>query len=474
MKSKALFVSLLLLGAQSLCGYSLEGESWTPNRTVVMQLSLNRTKILSDGFASFNASAQDAFNLWNTHLAHLRFATVLASPVLPSPDDDENSVFFSGTVFGETFGSGVLAITLLFFRGTVFEQTDTIFNSVYNWDSYNGPLNSIGPDFHRTALHEFGHTLGLDHPDQAGQTVAAIMNSRISDLDTLQADDIAGAQSIYGTGPDYLFPVNAPVLANVSTRGLVGIGDNVLIGGFIVQGSEPATVILRAIGPSLSAVGLAGELVDPMITVYDANQQQVAINDDWFVGANAETIASFHLDPSNSRESALYLTLQPGAYTAVVQSFSDANFPPASGVGLVELFDLHTTGGRAGNISTRGQVLAGDNVLIGGFIIGGTEAKPVIVRAIGPSLGAAGVPNALSDPTLELRDGNGNLTQSNDDWQDGPDASAIEAAGLAPSNAKESALLATLNPGGFTAIVRGVGAATGIGLVEVYDISPVP
>lgn len=475
MKSKTLFLALVLLGTQSLFGYVLEGQSWTRDRTVVMQLALGGPQTLSDGFTSFNQSAQDALNIWNLYLQHLSFSTVLSSPVIGASGDDEMSAFFAHSIFGDNFGMGVLAVTLLNFRGTVFEESDTIFNSAFTWDSYNGPLNSIGPDFHRTALHEFGHTLGLDHPDEHGQQVTAIMNSQISDLDTLQQDDIDGVQFLYDTGPAYQSGVSAPVLANISTRGFIGTGNDVLIGGFIVQGLEPATVILRAIGFSLSAVGITNAMVDPTITVYDSNQQQIATNDDWaFTGAPAQTIASFHFDPPNSRESALYLTLQPGAYTAVVESFSDAQFPPTTGVGLFELYDLHTTGGRAGNISTRGQVLIDDNILIGGFIIGGGEMKTVVARALGPSLGAAGITNPLADPTLELRDGNGNLVQSNDNWQQGGDAQTIIDAGLAPTNLKEAAVLATLNPGSFTTLVSGVAGATGIGLVEVYDTSPVP
>nr|MBA3544797.1 matrixin family metalloprotease [Chthoniobacterales bacterium] len=445
MKSLAFFASLLLLSAQSLLGYALEGQSWTRNRTVVFQMSLGAPRTLSDGFTSFDQSAQDALNLWNANLEHLHCTAVLASPVVPDSGDDENSVFFAATVFGDSFGSGVLAVTLLSFRGTVLEETDTAFNTAYTWDSYRGSFNSSVLDFHRVALHEFGHSLGLDHPDQAGQNVAAIMNSRISSIDHLEADDIAGAHALYDIGPTYLMGVDAPVLANISTRGLVGTGSNVMIGGFIVQGSEPATVILRAIGFSLSAVGISGPLYDPTITVYDANQHQVATNDDWaFTGADAETIASYQLDPPNSRESALFLTLQPGAYTAVVEGFTNAQTPPSSGVGLFELYDVHTSGGRAGNISTRGQVLSADNIMIGGFIIGGGQTKTVIARALGPSLGVAGVSNPLADPTLELRDGNGNLLKSNNDWQQGADAQAITDAGLAPSNAKEAAVLATL------------------------------
>jgi hypothetical protein len=187
----------------------------------------------------------------------------------------------------------------------------------------------------------------------------------------------------------------------------------------------------------------------------------------------ATTIASYHLDPANSLESAIFATLNPGNYTVVVRAF-DNHDGDLTGVGLVELYDLHTTGGRAGNISTRGQVLTGDNILIGGFIVGGNEGKQVVVRGIGPSLAGFGIAGPLSDPTLELHDGTGTLISSNNNWADGPDAAAIQARGLAPSQQAESALLATLGPGNYTAIVRGANDTTGVALVEVYDLSPPP
>jgi hypothetical protein len=318
-------------------------------------------------------------------------------------------------------------------------------------------------------MHEFGHTLGLDHPDEDNQQVVSLMNSGVSDIDTVQPDDIAGVESLYSNGPAYQNSIPAPNLVNISTRALIGTGEDVLIGGFIIQGSAPATVILRAIGYSLTAVGLTDAISDPVITVYNSAGAVVATNDDWFTSANAETISSFHLDPPNSLESALFLALNPGSYTAIVQGFSDA-----TGVGLFELYDLHTTSSRAGNLSTRGQVQGGDNVMIGGFIIGGSQSKQVVVRAIGPSLTSAGIANPLADPFLELHDANGTIIQSNDNWQSGPDAQTIISKGLEPTNAKESALLATLNPGAFTAIIRGVNGATGLALVELYDLSPAP
>ena len=160
------------------------------------------------------------------------------------------------------------------------------------------------------------------------------MNSAESNLDTVQADDIAGVRSLYNTGPAYQALGNGPILRNLSTRALIGTGQNVLIGGFVVQGSAPATFIVRAIGYSLRAFGITAPITDPKLTIYDANHQVVATNDDWFTSTSGPTIASYHLDPPNSIESALYVTLHQGAYTAVVEGFS----PSVTGIGLVELY----------------------------------------------------------------------------------------------------------------------------------------
>lgn len=451
--------------------------AWVKDRTVVMELSLGSgTRNLRDGFTSFNDSAIDALKTWNPYLAHLQFSWVKNSPVTPAQGDDEMSVIFDSKVFGDNFGSGVLAVTLLAYRGGNFEETDTVFNSAISWDSYRGNLTPPVFDFHRVAMHEFGHTLGLDHPDQAQpkQNVIAIMNSRVSNLDTLAQDDINGVTSIYGTGPAYNAIPDAPVLMDLSTRGTTFTGNNVLIGGFIIQGSQPAQLIVRCLAYSLASYGIPGALGDSVIELHDANNNLIASNDDWFTSTDAATISSYHRDPPNSIESALLVTLNPGNYTAIVRSFSSAQQPAQSGVALFEVYDLRASSSRLGNISTRGQVGAGSNILIGGLIVGGNAAKPVILRALGPSLTQFGVTGVLADPALQLRDGNGNLVEANNDWQQSPEAATIIGHGKAPLNAKESAMAPTLNPGNYTALVTGVGGTTGTALIEVYDESLSP
>ena len=468
--------------ASTLFGYVREFDNgipiaWVKDRTVVMQLSLGiGTRTLRDGFTSFNDSAIDALKTWNPHLAHLQFSWVKNSPVTAVEGDDEMSVIFDNKIFGSNFGSGTLAVTVLGYRNGNFEETDTVFNKAISWDSYRGALTPPVYDFHRVAIHEFGHTVGLDHPDQAQprQNVIAIMNSRVSNLDTLAQDDINGATAIYSTGPAYHSIPNDPVLMDLSTRGVTYTGNNVLIGGFIVQGSQPAQLVVRCLAFSLASFGVPNALGDSVIELHDANNNLVASNDDWFTSGDAATISSYHRDPPNSIESALLVTLNPGNYTAIVRSFSNSQQPATSGVALFEVYDLRTSSSRLGNVSARGQVGTGDNILIGGLIIGGSTPRPVVLRALGPTLTQFGVTGILADPYLELRDGNGNLVEANNDWQQSPAAATISADGKAPSNAKESAIARTLSPGNYTALVRGVGGTTGTALVEVYDESASP
>ena len=462
----AVFALLLLLAGPAAFAFSTDGSRWTANRTVLMHLELGPARLLQDGFGSFDDSAADALATWNQHLVHMQFRWIRGSILPPSETDADNSVFFSNTVYGDTFGSNTLAITLISTRAPVITETDVIFNSAESWDSYRGPQQGDTFDFRRVALHEFGHVLGLDHPDQDGQSVTALMNSRIGSLDSLTTDDIAGARSLYDNGPEYLSSVPAASLVNLSTRAFIGTGEEAMIGGFIIQGPDPATVIVRAIGNSLAAQGVTGTNEDPTLELR-SESAQLQFNDDWVDNSSASTVASYRLDPTNSREAAVIATLQPGSYTAIVRGWENA-----TGVGLIELYDLHTTNGRAGNISTRGRVGTGNDVMVAGFIVGNGPAKAVVIRGLGLSLADAGVAGTLNDPTLDLRDGNGNQIRANDDWESDPEANELRTAGLAPRHGTEAAMHVTLNGGSYTAIMSGFDNASGIGLVEVYDLSP--
>jgi YVTN family beta-propeller protein len=248
-------------------------------------------------------------------------------------------------------------------------------------------------------------------------------------------------------------------LANVSTRLRVQPGDGALIGGFIIQGSEAKTVVARAVGPSLP---LSGKLADPTLELHDSTGAVVVSNDNW--NSDRARVLNSGLAPNDEHEATTVVSLSPGAYTAVVRGASDT-----TGIGLVEVYDVDPSHSRLANISTRGVVESGDNVLIGGFIIGGDQPTKIIVRGIGPSLAASGIANPLQDPMLELHDGNGALITENDDWRSLQE-DAIKASGIPPSNEKESAIVATLSPGNYTAIVRGKGEQPGVGLVEIYNL----
>ncbi len=268
-------------------------------------------------------------------------------------------------------------------------------------------------------------------------------------------------------------PNPAPAqLLNVSTRLQVQSGDNVLIGGFIITGNDPKRVLLRAIGPSLVNYGLTGVLADPLLELHASDGSLLMTNDNWKIrdsdGTNQQAdIEATGIAPTSDLESAIVTTLDPDSYTAIVRGKNDA-----SGIGLVEGYDLdETANSQLGNISTRGFVEAGSNVMIGGFILGnGSGASTILVRAIGPSLAAFGLTDVLADPTLELHDENGALVMSNDNWQD-TQATEIAATGIAPQDPLESAILATVPGTAHTAIVAGKDGGTGVALVEVYKIT---
>jgi glucose/arabinose dehydrogenase len=257
---------------------------------------------------------------------------------------------------------------------------------------------------------------------------------------------------------------------NISVRGLVGTGSNVLFSGFINSGTAPKKVILRGMGPSLQQSGVTGTLADPLLELHGSDGSLITSNNNWRDNtAQAQTdITNNQLAPPNDAESAIVSTLQPGSYTAILKGQGNA-----TGVGLVEVYDVErTSASRLGNVSGRAFVQTDNNVLFAGFIVGNNiGAAKVVVRGIGPSLLQAGITNPLLDPTLEVRDSNAALIIANDNWQENStQAAQISASGLAPSNAMESAIATSLLPGNYTAIVAGKNGGVGIGVVEVYNL----
>lgn len=263
-------------------------------------------------------------------------------------------------------------------------------------------------------------------------------------------------------------PANAVVIApgnkllNVSTRAMVGQKDGVMIGGFIITGNTPKKIVLRAIGPSLVRAGVKGALLDPTLELHSADGTLIASNDNW--KTHLALVTATGVGPDDDRESAIVATLSPGSYTAVVRGARNT-----SGAALVELYDLNPSDSQIANISTRAQVDGTEHPLIGGFIVGGDSNAKLLVRALGPSLAAGGVANALANPILTLYDSDGSMLYQNDDWGRREKQQIIDS-GLAPTNDREAGIIAMFPAGNYTAVVTGASGGSGIALVEIYSL----
>ena len=291
----------------------------------------------------------------------------------------------------------------------------------------------------------------------SGDTVVVGAFLEDSNATGINGDDTQNSAA--DSGAAYVFISPPTTLGNISTRLRVETGDNALIGGFIITGAESKRVLVRAIGPSLS---LTGSLANPFLELHNGAGALIASNDNWMDSPNRQEIIDSTIPPPNDLESAILATLDPGPYTAIMRGVNNT-----TGIGLVEAYDLDGgTASKLANISTRGLVQTGDDVMIGGFILLGADAQTVLVRAIGPSLPVAG---KLADPTLELHDKDGVTIATNDSWRSDQEADII-ATTIPPPDDAESAILMTLAPGAYTAILRGVNNTTGVALVEAYQL----
>jgi hypothetical protein len=276
------------------------------------------------------------------------------------------------------------------------------------------------------------------------------------------------ALAIFVTDVKGQLPAQAPnsEIIQLSTRLRVEVGDQVGIGGFIITGTAPKSVIIRGIGPTLIQSGIADALADPVLELHGPGSFPTVTNDNWR-DTQEQQILGAGLPPTNNLEPAIWALLPPGAYTAILRGRNNT-----AGTALVEIYDLNQgADSKLGNLSTRAFVGVNQNIAIAGFMVSaGGASDHVVVRGLGPSLAPA-VSNVLANPTLELRNNNGSLLVSNNDWQDNTvQSQQITAAGLAPTNSLESAVLAILPPGRYTALLFGANDSTGNGLVEVYDL----
>jgi|GEM_PF-1137010 len=373
-------------------------------------------------------------------------------------------------------GSNVMDVTF-FVAGTTTPAVVQGFGSIF---SDVDLANVTGIEYFDTA----GRSLGkFSAPSISGNQTISFLGALFSDAivnrvrittgtDALAAGTVDGVKDLV-VMDDFLYnePIAAPSqLLNISTRARVLTGDQVSFDGFIVTGTQSKSILVRGIGPSLTSKGVPGALQDPVIELYTGSTLQKT-NDNWKIddstGNSQQTsITNTGLAPTDDRESAILFVVAPGTYTTILRGKNNS-----TGVGVVEIYDLSAASGSIlGNISSRAFVDTGDNVLIGGFIsgAGGGASTRIVVRGIGPSLTAAGVPGALQDPTLDLFNGNGTPVGSNDNWRDSQQ-SDIQGTGLAPTNNAESAITGLFPAGPYTAIVRGKNNTTGIGLVEIYQ-----
>jgi hypothetical protein len=391
----------------------------------------------------------------------------LDTPAIAIKSTSAQVSFRNNFTLENTFDGGVLEVSSPNIAGGAFTDiTDAAVGGSFVVGGYNASISGTfgSPIANRKAWsgNAYLSTVAKLGPNVAGQTIK---------LRFRMGSDTSIAEPNGGWHVDTIVVTDGCAKAvNISTRMQVQTGNNVLIGGFIIAGNVSKQVAIRGIGPSLSQFGIPGVLADPTLELRDGQGGLIKQNDNWQDDpAQAALLTGASLGLGNPLESGIVATLPPNAsYTAILAGKNNG-----TGVGLVEIYDInHSVNSQLANISTRGFVQGGDNVMIGGFILGEDNIESQIaVRGIGPSLAPFGVNPVLANPTLELHDGQGTLLVANDNWQDDPiSAAQLSFQGLALSDTNESGIVMSLPLGGFTAVLAGKNGGTGIGLVEIYNL----
>jgi Big-like domain-containing protein/galactose oxidase-like protein/Kelch motif protein len=423
--------------------YDPTSGSWSPTDSLNTARYYHTATLLPNGKVLVAGGFNSSHNVTaSTELSDAKAYSSVAVSSSLNPSEKGETVTFVATV--SAVGPSPLTGTIQFKDNGANLGPPIALNAMFS-ASYSTSSLALGP-----------HTITAEYSGDANGTPST--------------GTLTGGQTVYA----------ASTLGNISTRLEVGVSENVLISGFIIEGTAPKRVMIRAIGPSLANFGVGNVLANPQLELHN-NSATIGLNDNWqttqvggvIPGDQVQEIQDSGLAPSDGAESAIIATLAPGSYTAVVHGSGNS-----TGIGTAEVYDLseRASGARLGNISTRGSVQTNDRVMIGGIIVVRQPTK-VVIRALGPSLQHFGIANTLSDPQLELHNAAGTLAR-NDNWQTTQIGGAITAdqttellnSGLAPDNPAEAALIVTLQPGNYTAILQGVNGTTGVALIEIYAL----
>lgn len=514
----AIFAAFSSLSAAHLTGLTLFGITLTGNQLVSVDPATGAARVVGDLgdtiFATGIASSKGKLYAFDQVHNRLREINKISGKAVSSIDIGVSNAAGEGALTFRSDGVGFLAVPLnsnlqpvndlymftiaangslgtstrvgstgVAIDGLAFDSQGTLYAlgqdsaTLYKINTTTAAATPIGSVTVGNALIAKNSPIGgmaIAPADANGlEEIYASINDRLFIINPTTAQGRTATNSVINFGPfissvsGLTFAPGAGTFGNMSARLSVGTGANVGIGGFIIRGQTAKPVVLRGIGPSIPGLARASLLADPVIELFNAQGQSIARNDNWQSGPNATQIANLGLAPSDPKESALLQPLNEGAYTVILSGAGGS-----VGTGLVEIYDTDVgNGGRLANLSTRGFVGTGNDILIGGVIVSGSAIQRVVVRALGPDLGAFKLLNPLQDPNLQIMDANGMSVGANDNFGTGGQTAELTQLGLTPGDMRDSALIINVLPGNYTALVTGVNSTTGTALVEFYNLT---